>query len=88
MAADAVPQLYLGALTAPIPGVQFANNALVGFERLHLASGETKAVTTRIAPRAFQYWSESDHAWKFATGLRSVRVGLSSRALGKPVSMR
>ncbi len=87
MAADVVPQLYLGAPTAPVPGAQFANNALVGFERVRLASGETKEVTTSIAPRAFQYWSESDHAWKFATGLRSVRVGLSSRALGKPVNI-
>jgi beta-glucosidase len=85
--ADAVPQIYLDAPSDKVEGIQFAPRTLVGFERIHLKPGESRRVTTRIAPKAFQYWSENDHAWKTAAGPRTLRVGLSSRDLAADATL-
>ena len=79
MAADEVAQVYLGAPSKPPTGTQFAPQTLVGFERIHLAAGEAKAVTLHIAPRQLQFWSTASHEWRFPQGTRTVRVGASSR---------
>ena len=81
MASDEVPQVYLGAPGEIPDGVQFPVRALVAFDRIHLAPGESKAVTLHVAPRQLQYWSTKDQKWTTASGKRTVSVGGSSRDL-------
>jgi beta-glucosidase len=78
---DEVPQVYLGAPSVIPEGVQFPVRALAGFDRVHLAAGEAKAVTLRVAPRQLQYWSTKEGKWVTAIGKRTVSVGASSRDL-------
>jgi beta-glucosidase len=78
---DEVPQVYLGAPSEIPDGVQFPVRALAGFERVHLAAGESKTVTLHVAPRQLQYWSTKEGKWVTAVGKRTVSVGASSRDL-------
>jgi len=81
VASDEVPQVYLGAPSEVPDGVQFPVRALVAFDRIHVAPGETRNVTLHVAPRQLQYWSTKDQKWTAASGKRSVSVGGSSRDL-------
>jgi beta-glucosidase len=76
-----VPQVYLGAPSEIPAGVQFPVHAFVAFDRIHLAPGESKAITLHVAPRQLQYWSTKDQKWTTASGKRTVSVGGSSRDL-------
>jgi len=87
IAGDVVPQLYLEAPLDPPAGIQFAPRTLVGFERVRLASNETREVTMQIPARAFQYWSEKSHQWEMPAGPRLVRAGLSARELSAAASL-
>jgi beta-glucosidase len=78
---DEVPQVYLGAPSSILEGVQFPVRALAAFDRIHLAAGEAKTVTLHVAPRQLQYWSPKDGKWVAASGKRMVSVGASSRDL-------
>jgi beta-glucosidase len=53
----------------------------VAFDRVHLAAGETKAVTLHVPPRQLQYWSAASHDWATPMGGRSINIGASSRDL-------
>jgi beta-glucosidase len=77
MDGDEVVQLYLSAGKVPA-GVQMAEKALVGFERLSLKRGETKEITIHIAPRQLSYWSVDAHDWVVSTGQRTLLVGSAS----------
>ena len=81
VASDEVPQVYLGAPDSIPSGVQFPVRALVAFDRIHLAPGESKPVTLHVAPRQLEYWSTADGKWQRASGKRIVSVGASSRDL-------
>jgi len=81
MESDDVPQVYLGAPAVIPEGVQFPVRALVGFDRVHLAAGEAKTITLKVAPRQLQYWSTKDGKWMVASGKRELSVGSSSRDL-------
>jgi len=74
-----VPQVYLGGSRAVPAGVQMAEKALVGFDRVDLRPGETKRVKVNIDKRALSYWSSVDDDWVGAGGKRAVYVGASSR---------
>ena len=78
---DEVPQVYLGAPSQRPDGVDFAVEALVAFDRVHLEPGQSKAVTMHLAPRTLQYWSTAQNRWVKAIGPRHVMVGGSSRDL-------
>jgi beta-glucosidase len=79
---DEVPQVYLDAPgQRPDNTTQFAVRALAAFDRVHLKAGESRNVTLRIAPRAFEYWSTSADRWQTASGPRKIYVGASSRDL-------
>lgn len=78
---DEVPQVYLDAPQAPPSDAQFAVRALAAFDRVHLASGETREVTFHVPQRGLQYWSPTANQWTLATGPRTVQVGASSRDL-------
>ena len=80
-ASDEVPQVYLGAPSEIPSGVQFPVRALAAFDRIHLAAGESKAITLHVHPRQLQYWSTKDGKWVTAAGKRTVSVGGSSRDL-------
>ena len=81
MDSDEVPQVYLGAPSEIPDGVQFPVRALVGFDRVHLTAGQSKAVTIHVPERQLQYWSTKDGKWVLASGKRTVSVGGSSRDL-------
>ncbi|MGO9935725.1 MAG: beta-glucosidase family protein [Steroidobacteraceae bacterium] len=78
---DEVPQVYLGAPSAPPAGAQFPVRSLVAFDRIHLSAGETKRVVLHIAQRQLQYWSVVKGSWATAGGKRTISVGASSRDL-------
>jgi beta-glucosidase len=78
---DEVPQVYLGAPSEIPPNVQFPVRALVAFDRIHLAAGESKTVKLHVAPRQLQYWSAAETKWLKPNGKRIVSVGSSSRDL-------
>jgi len=79
VAGDEVPQVYLGAPKNPPQGAQFAVRALVQFDRVTLAAGQSKLLRLRVQPRRLQYWSVGANRWTTATGPRTVYVGASSR---------
>jgi beta-glucosidase len=79
MAADEVPQVYLGPPANPPSGVQFAVKALAAFDRITLAPGAAQVVTLSVQPRELAYWSAANQRWQVATGPRQVFVGASSR---------
>ena len=72
-----VAQIYVGA--PPASPVPIAPKQLSGFARVGLAPGQTKAVTVRLDPRSFAYWSMADRGWRIASGSRPIYVGSSSR---------
>lgn len=80
VAGDEVPQVYVSAPRSRPAGVQFAERALAGFDRVHLAAGESRVVEVHIAPRQLEYWSTAQHRWTDAPD-RIVYVGGSSRDL-------
>ena len=71
------PQLYLG-LPSP-PGVPEPPKMLKGFQRVTLASGQTKHVTLPVTTRDLSYWNVAAGDWRVAPGCVSVMVGHSSR---------
>jgi beta-glucosidase len=81
MGSDEVPQVYLSAPIFIPDGVQFPVRSLVGFDRIHLDTGEARTVTLHVPARQLQYWSTKDQKWVTATGKRRVSVGGSSRDL-------
>jgi beta-glucosidase len=81
VAGDEVVQLYLGAPQSAPAGVQFAPRALAGFERVHLAAGESRRVTVHAPARTLQYWSSERGTWVTAGGARTVYIGASERDL-------
>ncbi len=87
-AGDAVPQVYLDAPQQPIEGVAFAPKTLAGFDRVTLAPGESKTVSIKLAPRAFQYWSVKDSKWDTPTGTRTLHAGFSSRDLNTEATLQ
>jgi beta-glucosidase len=78
-AGDEVVQVYLDKPAHGPEGVQFADDVLAGFERVHLAPGESTRVTIHVPLRQLQYWSTEKQAWVMPEGPRIVWVGGSSR---------
>jgi len=80
MAADEVPQVYLGAPEQKQAG-DFPVRALAAFDRVHLNAGESKEITIPIPARRLQFWNAEAGKWETAAGPRTVFVGGSSRDL-------
>lgn len=72
---DEVVQLYVShehsKVARPI-------EELKGFERVHLAAGETKAVVLSLPASLLAYWDVSAHKWALEADQVEVRVGASS----------
>jgi beta-glucosidase len=71
---DEVPQVYLGAPSSQPAGVQFAKKALVGYDRITLAPGQSTSVTIHVPVRQLQYWTDAA-GWTTAASNRVVTVG-------------
>ena len=52
---------------------------LKGFQKVHLAPGESKRVTIELDARAFQIWSKEESGWRTVPGCYAITVGRSSR---------
>jgi beta-glucosidase len=79
IAGDEVAQVYVDKPTDLPAGVQFADRVLAGFERVHLAAGESREVSIHVPLRPMQYWSTEKQAWITPGGSRTVSIGASSR---------
>lgn len=79
VAGDEVAQVYLVKPVHPLAGIQFADNILAGFERVHLAPHQTGQTVIHVPRRQFQYWSPADKEWLTPSGIRTLWVGGSSR---------
>jgi beta-glucosidase len=82
--ADAA-QVYLGA-GPDVAGVQQAVRSLHGFERVDLASGQTKHVTIHLDKRSFEYWNEKTQQWVTNWGTRQLWVGDADALANLPLS--
>jgi beta-glucosidase len=78
---EEVPQAYVSAPAKPASGVQFAVEALAGFDRVYLKAGQSKRVTIHLDRRRTQFWSIAGRTWVDAASTRTVSVGSSSRDL-------
>ena len=79
VAGDEVAQVYLEKPEHPPAGVQFADNILAGFERVHLAPGQSGQTVIHVKLRQLQYWSTAQKQWVTVVGSRTLWVGGSSR---------
>jgi len=52
---------------------------LKGFEKVHMAPGESRRVAFRLGKRAFAFWDETLRDWRVETGAFEILVGSSSR---------
>ena len=68
-----VVQLYIAP---PKSGIFRPVKELKGFERVELASGESKTVEFSLDERSFAVWSDG---WKIPGGAYTVQIGASSR---------
>ncbi len=73
-----VVQVYGGPLHSQEPTA----DRLLGFDRVELRPGETKAVRLKIDRRSLSQWSESAHQWVTPKGDVSIRVGQSATDVG------
>jgi len=70
-----VAQLYI---SDPSAKTTRPERELKGFEKVHLAPGETKHLTLSLDARAFSYWDEAKHNWTIDPGKFVIHVGDSS----------
>jgi beta-glucosidase len=74
-----VVQVYVGAPSNPVPGVQYAPRSLAQFDRVQVpaktAGWPFTVVKLHVAPRAFAHWSENDQRWVRDSGPRTIYVG-------------
>lgn len=75
VAGDEVPQLYLRALTSR---VKRPLRQLAGFERIHLAPGETRTVTFPVPSKELVFWDVTRNRYCLESAPWQVTVGASS----------
>jgi beta-glucosidase len=75
---DEIAQLYVeppkSAVTRPV-------HELRGFQRLHLAPGQSAQATFRLDETSFRHWDLATHGWQRDPGDYILQVGDSSRDL-------
>lgn len=79
VAGAAVPQLYVGLPSTAPAGTP--PRQLRGFEKLHLAPGETRTAEFELMRRDLSYWDIASQQWVIPEGDFSIYVGWSSRKL-------
>jgi beta-glucosidase len=73
----AVGEIY----ASPASGAWESPRRLVGFAKVDLAPGQSKAVDVDVDPRLLATFDEAAHAWRIAPGSYSLTLGASSRDL-------
>lgn len=66
---------------SPVAGGWEAPKRLVGFSKVDLAPGASKAVDVEIDPRLLATFDEAGHAWRIAAGSYRLMLGASSSDL-------
>jgi beta-glucosidase len=79
VAGAAVPQLYVGLPSSAPAGTPIRQ--LRGFEKVHLAEGESQTVGFELQRRDLSYWDVVSQHWVIPEGEFTIWVGLSSRDL-------
>jgi beta-glucosidase len=79
VAGAAVPQLYIGLPSSAPAGTPIRQ--LRGFEKVHLAEGESQTVGFELQRRDLSYWDVVSQHWVIPEGEFTIWVGLSSRDL-------
>ena len=75
VAGDEVVQLYVAY---PASELDRPIRELRGFDRIHLAPGETRTVTFTLSPRDVAYWDIDAERWAVEDGTARLEVGASS----------
>jgi beta-glucosidase len=75
IAGSEVAQLYV---SDPSSLAKRPERELKGFEKVHLAPGETKHLTINLDARSFSYWNDAAHKWTIDPGKFTILVGDSS----------
>ena len=79
-----VVQLYVHDNAPSLPRPP---NELKAFEKLRLATGETREATLTVRAQHLAYWSVADKAWKVRAGRYEARIGDSSADLPLTVGL-
>lgn len=61
--------------------IKRADKELKGFQKVFLQPGESKTVTVKLTPDAFQYFDEKQNSWATEKGDYSILVGGASNAI-------
>jgi beta-glucosidase len=75
VAGDEVAQMYVTHLNSK---VSRPIEELKGFDRIHLAAGETKTVTLPLTTKALAYWDEQKNQFVTEPDQVEIRIGSSS----------
>jgi beta-glucosidase len=70
-----VAQIYVGARE---PKVLRPVRELKGFQKVHLAPGQTQHVSLKLDRRSFSYFDAQSQSWKADAGSYRLQVGSSS----------
>lgn len=74
--------LALGQVYAsPLAGGWESPKRLVGFSKVELAPGQTKAVVVDVDPRLLATFDQAAHSWRIAAGQYQILLGASSADL-------
>ena len=74
-AGDEVVQLYVTHLNSKI---ERPIQQLNGFDRIHLAPGETRTVSLTLTANSLRYWDDTASRWVLEPDQVEIRVGASS----------
>lgn len=72
---DEVVQMYVRHMDAKPQG---PSEELKGFQRIHLAAGETKTVSLPLSAKSLAHWDDAGKGWKIESGRVRVMIGSSS----------
>ncbi len=82
---DEVAQVYVRNLHSPAPQPK---KALCGFERVHIARGDTATVTFDIPARQFRYWDTTTKQYVVDPGKYELLIGAASDDIRLKVPVR
>jgi beta-glucosidase len=68
-------QLYVHDAFASVPR---PIKELRGFQRIHLAPGQSRTVAFTLAGKDLAFWDVRSHAWRVEEGVFGIAVGASS----------
>ena len=73
-----VVQLYVTSIN---PGIEKAKKELKGFQKLHLAPGESRTLQFELSPEDFAYYDVEKKAWVVEPGNYRIAIGNNSQSL-------